>query len=332
MAFRKIDPRIWDDERFVDLTAVQKLFWFYILTGPHATSLPGLWIVGIGELVDGLRFPDRSVREALSVLEGTGMLIHNPRLRLIRVPNAPKYNRPENARVLKSWFRLWQSIPDCQQKFDHLASLQASMSAPAPKDDAESDDVAAQPLMATWLATFGSLTVPRCYTVPFGFTPGRVREPLANSSTATALLSSSGSSDLISAEQIPVTARASQDHAVAAILAHLRALPRCGDFATQKQAALFAGRIHASGIPLENALEALTDGAFKSETEREQQGRVRTRNELAAFLMGCVGRAPRVAVERRGANGSRVPTPRGPQPNPAAADELDLDTGRSEGP
>jgi hypothetical protein len=293
MAYRKIDPRLWDDERFVGLTAVQKLFWLYVLTGPHATSLPGLWIVGIGELVDGLRFPERSVREALAVLEGAGMLIHNPRVRLIRVPNAPKYNRPENARVLKAWFRLWQSIPDCQQKFDHLTSLQSAVSAPASAEDAE--DTA--PLGATWLATFGALTVPRGYTLPDGFASGRVREPLANGSIAPALVS--GSLDLLSAE-IPegtVTAREPEgvDDAAAAVLGCLRALPRCEALATPRQAAIFAGRIHAGGIPIANALEALTDGAFKSESEREQ-GRVRTRNELVAFLMGCVGRASRGAA------------------------------------
>lgn len=309
MAFRKIDPRIWDDERFVDLTAIQKLFWFYILTGPHATSLPGLWIVGIGELVDGLRFPDRSVREALAVLEGTGMLIHNPRVRLVRVPNAPKYNRPENARVLRAWFRLWQSIPDCQQKFDHLASLQAAVSSPTPKDEA--DDAVDQPLGGAWMSTFGSVTVPRSYSAPFGFTPGRVREPLANSSIATALLS--GSSDLLSADQIPEDPRGhrareasaignSKNHDVAAIVAHLRTLPRCEPLATERQALLFAGRVHASGIPLANALEALSDGAYKAETDREQDGRARSRTELAAFLMGCVGRAPR-SVVAKGANG-----------------------------
>lgn len=297
MAYRKIDPRLWDDERFVELTAVQKLVWLYVLTGPHTTSLPGLWIVGIGELVDGLRFPNKSIREALSVLEGTGMLVYNPHYRLIRVPNAPKYNRPDNARVLKSWFRLWQEIPDCQQKFDHLGSLQQCITMPA-KDSEEEQSAA--PLTSAWLALFGSVPVPRGFSAPPGFTSGQVREPLAKGSTALAFVpvpvsESSGSLDPLSADPDPEvtgTARAHTDRDADAIAARLRALPHCEPLATPRQASLFAGRIHTSGIPLENALEALTDGAFKAESEREG-GRVRTRNELAAFLMGCVGRAPR---------------------------------------
>jgi hypothetical protein len=322
MAYRKIDPRLWDDERFVDLTTVQKLLWLYLLTGPHTTSLPGLWIVGIGELVDGLRLPDKAVREALSVLEGTGMLIHNPRVRLVRVPNAPKYNRPENARVLKAWFRLWQSIPDCQQKFDHLASLRDSIAAPVPRDEAD-DASAAPPLGAAWATLFGSVTVPRGYTAPFGFGSRTVRERDANSSTALAFVSS-GSLDPISAEIPEVLGSAREgdglDQTTSVIMAHLRTLPRCEVLATPRQASLFAGRVHAGGILLANALEALTDGAFKAETDREQ-GRVRTRQELAGFLMGCVGRARATAPRRNGHDSPARPNPAQPAfaPLPAGA-------------
>ena len=47
MSYRKIDPRMWDDERFATLTQPTKLVWMLILTGPHTTPLPGLCNVGV---------------------------------------------------------------------------------------------------------------------------------------------------------------------------------------------------------------------------------------------------------------------------------------------
>jgi hypothetical protein len=238
MAYRKIDPRLWDDERFVELSCVEKLLWLYLLTGPHTTSLPGLWIVGVGELVDGLRLPAKSIQAGLEKLERMGRLVSNPRLRLVRIPNAPRYNRPDNARVLKAWFKLWTDIPDCQQKYDHLDSLRAAVF--SPRADDETVDPEGQPeakaarLIEQWKATFGAVVVPERYQRPdrkpartriepsptdSETEPGYVRadapngsrtssEPSPNSSPAIYTATASGDLDPGSQEKSPETARA----------------------------------------------------------------------------------------------------------------------------
>lgn len=180
MAYRKIDPRLWDDEKFIDLLAVEKLLWLYILTGPHTTSLPGLWIVGMGEFVDGLRLEAKYLEKGFARLERMGRLIRNPRVRVIRVPNAPRYNRPDNARVLKSWFKLWSDIPECQQKYDHLESLRVSVFAPGADEASEDQPPQGQALIAQWKSTFGVVVVPKQYQ-PRG-RPATARKPdlLAN--------------------------------------------------------------------------------------------------------------------------------------------------------
>lgn len=238
MAYRKIDPRLWDDERFVELSCVEKLLWLYLLTGPHTTSLPGLWIVGIGELVDGLRLPAKSLQAGLEKLEAMGRLVLNPRSRLIRIPNAPRYNRPENARVLKAWFKLWSDIPDCQQKYDHLDSLRAAVFSPRADEDTSDPETPpeakAARLIEQWKGTFGAVAVPERYQradrkparprpeparTDSGVKPCSVRtddangsrtssEPAPNSSPAIYTASASGDLDPGSQEKVPDTARA----------------------------------------------------------------------------------------------------------------------------
>lgn len=243
MAYRKIDPRLWDDERFVELSCVEKLLWLYLLTGPHTTSLPGLWIVGVGALVDGLRVPAKSIQAGLEKLEAMGRLIVNPRLRIVRIPNAPRYNRPDNARVLKAWFKLWQDIPECQQKYDHLDSLRASVFS-ARRDDENADpdvppEAKAARLIEQWNASFGAVLVPERYQradrkearttpepiadssrpvsgaerEPVPNSSRTVTEPITNSSPAIYIntVSASGDLDPGSQEKAPDTARAREE-------------------------------------------------------------------------------------------------------------------------
>lgn len=42
MKYRKIDPRIWNDEKFRNLSDKGKLFFLFVLTHPHMTSLGGM--------------------------------------------------------------------------------------------------------------------------------------------------------------------------------------------------------------------------------------------------------------------------------------------------
>lgn len=151
MSYRKIDPRMWDDERFATLSQPTKLVWLLILTGPHTTPLPGLSNVGVAALAESSRYDGDTVSRGLVELSRAGMVEFNPTCRVLRVPNAPKYNPCSNPKVLKGWFSLFKSVPDCAEKFRHLASLRAAI----PADEAWAD--------AAWAATFGSVAIPARY-------------------------------------------------------------------------------------------------------------------------------------------------------------------------
>ena len=157
MSYRKVDTRLWDDERVAPLSALAKLTWLCLLTGPHTTGLPGLYSCGIATLSESMREGIDTVSKAVADLVATGMVQFNPTVRVVRVPNAPRYNPCANEKVLKGWFALWKSIPDCAEKFAHINRLRDAI------------DPASSWGKDGWSKTFGTVSVPdryRIQTVP----------------------------------------------------------------------------------------------------------------------------------------------------------------------
>lgn len=151
MSYRKIEPSMWDDERFAPLSKDAKLAWLCILTGPHTTPLPGLFVCGIGTLSESLRDDFDTVSKAVRELSDAGLIRFNPTTRVMQVPNAPKYNPCANPKVLKGWFTTWKSVPDCAEKYAHIARVR--------------DALGTSPswVVEAWAATFGTVKVPDRY-------------------------------------------------------------------------------------------------------------------------------------------------------------------------
>lgn len=157
MSYRKVDTRLWDDERVAPLSALAKLTWLCLLTGPHTTGLPGLYSCGLATLSESMREGIDTVSKAVEALVATGMVQFNPTVRVVRIPNAPKYNSCPNEKVLKGWLALWKSIPDCAEKFAHIERLRDSLDPSSPWVE------------KGWAGTFGTVSVPdryRIQTVP----------------------------------------------------------------------------------------------------------------------------------------------------------------------
>lgn len=153
MSYRKIEPRMWDDERFSALTPEAKLTWVCILTGPHTSSLPGLSVCGAASLSETLRYGIDTVSKAIGELEASGLVVVNKSARVLCVPNAPKYNPCANAKVLKGWLSLWQNIPECAEKYMHIANLLKSL------------DIKQAWVTTAWEQTFGTVSVPLRYGI-----------------------------------------------------------------------------------------------------------------------------------------------------------------------
>jgi hypothetical protein len=70
------------------------------------------------------------------------------RRRVLRVPNAPRYNPPANPNVLRGWWNQWREVPESPLKYRHIESLRAAVNFADPK------------LAAVWAETFGTVTEP----------------------------------------------------------------------------------------------------------------------------------------------------------------------------
>lgn len=124
--YRKIDPRMWGDEKFRDLSRpapnAQSL-WQYLLTGPHTNGCPGLYHVGEMALAESLEWSIEGFRKPFAELLQKGMIKADFKARVIFIPNAIRYDPPDNPNVLKKWGKDFDEIPECDIKYEYYQHI-----------------------------------------------------------------------------------------------------------------------------------------------------------------------------------------------------------------
>jgi hypothetical protein len=128
MAYRKVDCRVWADAKFARLSDEAKLLWFYLMTCPETTSLPGVIVAGPAGMAEALGWDLKGFGKGFGELfrEGLAKASWQPprngsevafgKGRLVWLPNAWKYNRPENPNVVLGWGKHWDVVPECPLK------------------------------------------------------------------------------------------------------------------------------------------------------------------------------------------------------------------------
>jgi hypothetical protein len=114
--YRKIDPRIWTDEKFMSLKDQSKLMFLYVLTHPNMTAV-GAMRATIEGLAAELRWKVSEARQAIGHAMSLGMIVANNSCGYIELPNFLKYNEPEGPNsVSKAWIEALYWIPECREK------------------------------------------------------------------------------------------------------------------------------------------------------------------------------------------------------------------------
>ena len=124
--YRKIDTRMWADAKFRALSSpppTGKYLWIALLTGPYTTNLPGLFRVGEMALAEELGWPPEGFREAFAELFREGLAKADWNARVVWIPNAIKYNPPDNPNVVKGWRDSWDEVPECALKTEAYERL-----------------------------------------------------------------------------------------------------------------------------------------------------------------------------------------------------------------
>lgn len=114
--YRKIAVRIWADQKFRNLSPIPpsgQALWLYLLTGPHTGAIPGLFSSGKAAMAEGLNWSLEDFERCFSEIEAQGMALADWKARLVWVPNAIRYNRPDNPNILKFWGAWMQGLPEC---------------------------------------------------------------------------------------------------------------------------------------------------------------------------------------------------------------------------
>ena len=115
--YRKIDPNIWNDEKFIELSDDGKLGFLFLLTHPHMTSL-GAMRGSLPGLSHELGWTTERLSQSLSQSLSQRMIVYVPKASFIWLPNALKYNAPENPNVVKAWAKIYADLPECAEKYE----------------------------------------------------------------------------------------------------------------------------------------------------------------------------------------------------------------------
>jgi hypothetical protein len=124
--YRKIDTRMWADGKFRELSSPgpsAKYLWVFLLTGPHTTNLPGLFRTGEMSLAEELGWSLEGFRKGFAELLAKGLVRADWKARVVWIPNAIKYNPPDNPNVVKSWRDSWDEVPECPLKDEAYEAL-----------------------------------------------------------------------------------------------------------------------------------------------------------------------------------------------------------------
>lgn len=128
--YRKVEVRTWGDEKFRALTPMPPSgqgLWLFLITGPHTTSIPGLFRAGRAAMAEELGWEQEAFDEAFREVFQQGMAQADFQARVVWVPNAIKHNRPESPNVVRSWGSEFDLIPECDLKWEALECLRASV-------------------------------------------------------------------------------------------------------------------------------------------------------------------------------------------------------------
>lgn len=120
--YRKVDPRIWNDEKFRELSDSGKLAFFFVLTHPHMTSL-GAMRHSIPGLAAEMGWDVEAFRKAFGEATAKGLIKVDEKASCIVLPKFIKYNGPESPNVLKAWGDALDLIPECSTKNELIQSV-----------------------------------------------------------------------------------------------------------------------------------------------------------------------------------------------------------------
>ena len=120
--YRKIDPKIWNDRKFMEMSDNGKLAFLFGLTHPFMTSL-GAMRASLPGLASELGWQEEDFRLAFAEAKVRGMVRHDEEGSMIWYPKFLHYNRPESINSVKGWANALEMLPECDLKAELIQQV-----------------------------------------------------------------------------------------------------------------------------------------------------------------------------------------------------------------
>lgn len=128
--YRRVSISMWGDTKFSRLSPMPpsgQSLWLYLLTGPHTSIVPGVFVAGRAAMAEALGWEQRDFDTAMQELLDAGMAFHDPRTRLWFLPKAIQHNAPASPNVVRSWRGPLAVIPECDLRNRILRELRQAL-------------------------------------------------------------------------------------------------------------------------------------------------------------------------------------------------------------
>ncbi|MBL7684502.1 MAG: hypothetical protein JNK65_00500, partial [Deltaproteobacteria bacterium] len=115
--YRKIFTKMWGDGKFRQLSTPApngQTLWFFLLTGPQTTRIPGLFSLGEAGFAEIIGWSLEGFRKVFQEVLTKDLVKADWEARLVWIPKAILYNQPENPNVVKGWKDTWDEMPECE--------------------------------------------------------------------------------------------------------------------------------------------------------------------------------------------------------------------------
>ena len=129
--YRKVEVKLYGDEKFRRLSPIPPCgqgLWLYLITGPHTTSLPGLFRAGRAALAEELGWSLEAFDKTFAEVSEQGMAKADWDNRVVWLPNAIKHNAPASPNVVIHWRGELEFIPECDLKLEAVQKIYESLS------------------------------------------------------------------------------------------------------------------------------------------------------------------------------------------------------------
>lgn len=122
--YRKIDPRIWNDEKFTSLSVYARMMFLFVLTHPNMTFIGAFRAskAGLSQELASTQGSSEGITEGLAEAYEKGfdeliekaLIWHDPKANFVFARNFVKYNLPESLNVCKSFATALEYLPECR--------------------------------------------------------------------------------------------------------------------------------------------------------------------------------------------------------------------------